>query len=56
MDQHDIAATLQQLNVVQLRNQKVTIVINEHIMTEHIDKMEKQRRIMIDKDALKLRR
>ena len=36
MDPHDIAATLQQLELVQLRNGKVTIVINATIMAAHM--------------------
>ncbi|XP_065669066.1 histone acetyltransferase KAT6A isoform X1 [Hydra vulgaris] len=53
MDPHDIAATLQQLNVVQLRNGKVTIVINERVMSEHMEKVKQQKRIPIDEEALR---
>jgi len=53
MDPHDIAATLQQLNVVQLRNGKVTIVINEKVMADHMAKINQQKRIPIDEEALR---
>ena len=53
MDPHDIAATLQQLNVVQLKNGQVAIVINERVMSEHMAKIKMQKRIIIDEDALR---
>lgn len=53
MDPHDIAATLQQLNLVQLRNGKVTIVINQRVMSEHMAKVKAQKRVPIDEEALR---
>jgi len=53
MDPHDIAATLQQLDLVQLLNGKVTIVINPHLMTEHMAKVTAQKRMPIDMTSLK---
>ncbi|XP_057314256.1 histone acetyltransferase KAT6A-like [Hydractinia symbiolongicarpus] len=53
MDPHDIAATLQQLNVVQLRNGKVTIVINERVIGDQMAKVKLQKRIAIDEEALR---
>lgn len=52
MDPHDIAATLQQLDLVRLRNDKLTIVIKQKVMSEYMEKIKAQKRIQIDEDAL----
>lgn len=52
MDPHDIAATLQQLDLVRLRNEKLTIVIKQKVMDEYMHKINSQKRILIDEDAL----
>jgi len=53
MDPHDIASTLQSLEVVQVRNGKVTIVINERVIADHMAKLKQQKRVPIDEEALR---
>jgi len=53
MDPHDIAATLQQLNFVQLKNGRLTITINEGTMSDHMEKIQRQKRVAIDEDHLR---
>jgi len=53
MDPHDIAATLQQLNLVQLRNGKVTIVVNPKVMDGQMEKVRAQKRVPIEEEALR---
>ena len=52
MDPHDVASTLQQLDFIRVRKGKLTIVINEKVMLEHVEKIAGQKRIPLDDDAL----
>eukprot|EP00795_Rhopilema_esculentum_P005106 gene5106-225_t len=53
MDPHDIAAALQQLNFIHVRDGKLIIVINEKVMNEHMEKIRLQKRVAIDEDNLR---
>eukprot|EP00794_Sanderia_malayensis_P012840 gene12840-14160_t len=53
MDPHDIAATMQQLDFIELKNGRMTLSLNEKVMTGHMEKIRQQKRVPIDADSLR---
>lgn len=53
MDPHDIAATLQILNMVQKRDGKFVLCVNQRLISNHMEKLRKSNRTSLDPDALR---